>query len=90
VVEGAALEKRCAVFPYREFESPPLRHINKSSVTLDLLMCDKPRLLLRYRNKRLIDPVEMRANQCFVWVPDLLGLFVGKRRHFEQNYDKHG
>ncbi len=25
MVEGVALEKRCAVFPYREFESPPLR-----------------------------------------------------------------
>jgi hypothetical protein len=32
VVEGAALEKRCTVFPYREFESPSLRQENASHV----------------------------------------------------------
>jgi hypothetical protein len=32
VVEGAALEKRCAVFPYREFESPSLRQEKASHV----------------------------------------------------------
>ena len=26
VVEGGGLESRCAVFPYRGFESPSLRH----------------------------------------------------------------